>query len=115
MLRILCNACKREVNRAEVTASVIVAREWGVRYPDLQAVLKTDWAEDVFCPDHLPYATDYWTDKVLVFEKQAAVVAATLANHCKEFFKKAVNESQTVPREPEQVFERPQDQAAAGR
>ncbi len=114
MLRVLCNACKREMPRDQVASSVIVAREWGARHPELVAVLKTDWADDVFCPEHLPYASDYWTDKVLVFEKQAAVVAATLSNHCKEFFKKAVNESQAIPREPEQIFERSKNEAAAG-
>ena len=94
---------------------MIVAREWGTRYPDLIAVLRTDLEDDVFCPEHLPFAPEYWTDKVLVFEKQAAVVAATLANHCKEFFKKVVNESQTVHREPEPFTERPKDAAAASR
>lgn len=115
MVRMLCDACKREVTREQVKASVIVAHEWGSRYPNLQGVLKTDLEFDVFCPDHLPWAMDYWTDKVLVYEKQLAVVASTLRNHCKEFFKKAGNESQTVSGKPEPFPERPQNEAAAGR
>ena len=115
MLRYLCNACKREVSLDERTASVLVAREWGVRHKDLQVVLFTNGEDDIFCSEHLTFAEDYWTDKVLVCEKMTQMTISTLRNHCRDFFKRAVqgiNESKEVFGNLEQVATRSKDEGS---
>jgi len=119
MLRYLCNACKCEISLEEVAASVIVAREWGARHLPLQSALQTNGEDDYFCPEHLPLAEDYWTDKVLVCEKLAKQAASTLRNHCKDFFKRPVlrvdNESKGIPGASRTLTERSQDEENAPR
>jgi len=103
MIRYLCNACKREISVEEASASYIVGREWGVAFKEYIGTQLTDGVDDIFCPDHLIYAPDYWTDKVIVLEKMNKTMSSTLRNHCKEFFKRAMNESTGLHREVDKV------------
>ena len=106
MLRHLCNSCKRELSPEELDASRTVAREFIVRFKQFCLVPLTDRDEDLFCSADLQYAEDYWIDKVQVLEKLSATSSSTLRNHCRDFFKKAKHESETLPRALEQVAAR---------
>jgi len=107
MLRYLCNFCKREMSLEERQASAMVAAEWGARNKSLQLILQTNGEYDTFCPNHLPFAEEYWNDKVLILERMNKQTVSALSNHCKEFFKD--NESKGLSGTPHPVVARSQN------
>ena len=108
MLKCFCNTCKKEMTGAQIDASGVVQREWASKYPNWALVTQTDSQVDTFCPDHLPFAPDYWLDKVDVLEKLHSQGLATIKNHCKEFFKLNY-EGKSVHRDLKQVAEGPKN------
>ena len=89
MLKCFCNVCKKEMAFAQVEAAGVVQREWANRYPGWAIATLTGGQDDTFCPDHLPFAPDYWLEKVDILQKMQSQERATLKNHCKQFFQLA--------------------------